>query len=185
MLTRRDLVGKLAAGAAVLWAAGAAHAGIRTSTSTGAAAAEPVPTGTTPEGAGAQLTETVPAPWELLHPLTAGAEVAAGWQVAGLTGAAGGSYILTLRNAHGREQRVHICRNAGAPRGVVYTDHFDLLVMNGGAGDLPTDESLAQAVAQVAHVLAQNGQRQEALVTALLPHDERVRRFNDDGHWLR
>jgi hypothetical protein len=52
-------------------------------------------------------------------------------------------------------------------------------MMNGGQGDLPSEEGLAQAVAQVAHVLAANegDQQQEPLVTALLPHAERVRQF--------
>ena len=52
--------------------------------------------------------------------------------------------------------------------------------MNGGAGDLPTDESFAQAVAELAHVLASNeGQRGvEPVVTALLPQAERVRLFS-------
>ncbi len=187
MLTRRDLVGKLAAGTAVLWAAGAAQAGVRTATAVGAPPADaaaldgPQP----PADPSLQATASAPAPWELLQPLTPGAEVAHGWQVAALSGAVHGSCILTLRNARGREQRVHICRNDGQPRGLVYTDHFDLVVMNGGAGDLPTDEGFAQAVAALARVLAANAAREDAVLTALLPHDERVRRFGDAGHWLR
>ena len=55
--------------------------------------------------------------------------------------------------------------------------------MNGGQGDLPTDEGVAQAVAAVAHVLAANeGKPQNAPhVAALLPHAERLRRFADRG----
>ena len=54
--------------------------------------------------------------------------------------------------------------------------------MNGGVGDLPTEEGLAQAVAEVAHVLAANepNRRHEPVVTALLPHAERVRQFNGE-----
>jgi hypothetical protein len=108
-----------------------------------------------------------------------GSTVAHGWRVAGLTGAVNGSCVLTLQNEHGRSHRVHLCRNDGRPQGVVYTRRFDLVVMNGGEGDLPTDEGLAQAVAQVAHVLAANehGSEHQPVVTALLPHAERLQRF--------
>ena len=64
--------------------------------------------------------------------------------------------MLTLANQRGRTQRVHVCRNDGRPQGLVYTKRLDLVVMNGGGADLPTEESFAQAVAEVAHVLAAN-----------------------------
>jgi hypothetical protein len=108
-----------------------------------------------------------------------GSAVAHGWRVSGLTGAVNGSCVLTLQNQRGREHRVHICRNDGRPHGLIYTERFDLVVMNGGVGDLPTEEGLAQAVAAVAHVLAANEGRRghEPVVTALLPHTERLRMF--------
>jgi hypothetical protein len=124
-------------------------------------------------------TLSAPAPWELLHPLAMGSVVAHGWKVAGFTGAVDGSCVLTLQNGRGRAHRVHLCRNDGRPQGLVYTKRFDLVVMNGGQGDLPTDEGFAQAVAEVAHVLAANERdiRQEPIVAALLPQAERVRLF--------
>jgi len=129
--------------------------------------------------AGALATLSAPAPWRLLRPLKMGSAVAHGWRVAGLTGVVDGACVLTLQNQRGRTHRVHLCRNDGRPHGLVYTQRFDLLVMNGGVGDLPTEEGLAQAVAEVAHVLAANeGEGRHApVVTALLPHAERVRRF--------
>ena len=74
---------------------------------------------------------------------------------------------------------MHLCRNDGRPQGLVFTKQFDLIVMNEGEGDLPTEESLAQAVAELAHVLAanENDRRHESVVTALLPQAERVRMF--------
>jgi hypothetical protein len=122
---------------------------------------------------------SAPPPWELVRPLAIGSVVAHGWRVAELSGVADGSCVLTLRNARGRAYRVHLCRNDGRPQGLVHTQRFDLVVMNGGQGDLPTEEGLAQAVAQVAHVLAANegGRQQEPVVTALLPHAERLRQF--------
>src|SRR5262245_61560865 len=182
MLSRRALVGKIAAsaaGAAVAWTAnigrakaapgnrattpnpGGHEAGSVASVSDGVGASEParaaVSSAEAPEGqASAPLTISGPPPWELLHPLTMGSVVAQGWRVAGLTGIADGACVLTLQNARGREHRVHLCRNDGRPQGLVYTDRLDLMVMNGGQGDLPTEEGLAQAVAAVAHVLATN-----------------------------
>ncbi|MDX2167874.1 MAG: hypothetical protein SF182_12445 [Deltaproteobacteria bacterium] len=124
------------------------------------------------------------APWQLLRPLALGSTLASGWTVAALSGAAQGSCVVTLRNERGRNHRIHICRNGGEPQGLVYTDHFDLLVMNGGQGDLPTEEGLAQAVAELAHVLAANHAAATPLVNDLLSHAERVDRFAATGKLL-
>jgi hypothetical protein len=195
MLSRRAFVGKLAAGAAV---AGAAMMGRAEAVSVRGEA--PVPSGGVgPEpqapaagsapGAGTAAAEasapSAPPPWELIAPLRAGTAVGPGWRVAELSAVVDGSCVLTLANRRGRTQRVHLCRNDGRPHGVVYTQRFDLLVMNGGQGDLPTDEGLAQAVAAVAHALAANERRPAAVVTALLPHGERAQRFGAAAAQLR
>jgi hypothetical protein len=119
-----------------------------------------------------------PPPWELVRPLRPGSAVGHGWRVAELSDVADGSCVLTLRNRRGRTQRVHLCRNDGHPQGLVYTRHVDLVVMNGGQGELPTEEGLAQAVAKVAHVLARNEGGARPVVVALLPQAERVRRYS-------
>ena len=186
-LSRRAFVGRLAAGAAAACAAGIGTAQALSAPperASGSAdghdgrtalppAAQPVVAAAASQAAGEA---SAPPPWELLQPLALGSVVAHGWRVAELNGVADGSCVLTLRNQRGRTQRIHLCRNDGSPQGLVYTGRFDLLVMNGGQGDLPTDEGLARAVAEVAHVLAANeGDRQhESLVTALLPQAERV-----------
>jgi len=94
--------------------------------------------------------------------------------VAALSGVEAGSCVLTLQHASGRTQRVHVCRHDGRPAGMVYTDTLDLLVMNDGAGETPTDEGLAQAVATVAHAVARNA---GAAPAELLAHAERLERF--------
>jgi len=94
--------------------------------------------------------------------------------VAALSGVEAGSCVLTLQHASGRTQRLHVCRHDGRPAGVVYTDTLDLLVMNDGAGETPTDEELAQAVATVAHAVARNA---AAAPAELLAHAERLDRF--------
>jgi hypothetical protein len=184
MLTRRDVVGKLAAGTAFVWAAGMARTGMAAtrpepSTPAGAQpdenlAAESAP----PRGVETTVaTVSAPPPWELLQPLALGSVVAHGWHLAGLTDVVHGACVVTLQNERGRAHRVHLCRNEGTPQGLVYTKQLDLLVMNGGQGDLPTDEGFAQAVAELAHVVARNESQREQVVASLLPQAERVRRF--------
>jgi len=188
MLSRRDLVGKLAAGTAVLCAAGAARASLTSARHEANPPAGSGP-GDAPRANGSDLPPTMvgegpaatlhaPQPWELLYPLTLGTVMASGWRLSGFTGVVDGSCVATLENERGRAHRVHICRNDGSPQGLVYTSRFDLLVMNGGRGDLPTEEGFAQAVAEMAHALAGNEAHHEHVVTALLPQAERVRRFS-------
>ena len=207
MLSRRALVGRLAAGAAGAVVAGVASVGrvsaglnrkdVDARTPSGADQGPRVSPGdrlgsapsegisgstlasTSAPPSIAPTTPSGPPPWALLRPLTSGAEVAHGWHLTDLSGVVDGVSVLTLSNARGRAYRVHLCRNDGRPQGLVYTKHFDLVVMNGGAGELPTDEGLAQAVVKVARVLAANeGNRDEASRLAeLMPHTERIRRF--------
>ena len=197
-LSRRSFVGKLATGAAAVASVATidraqALTSRRASVASSDRNGEPV--GMMPEVAPAKpsvlprpsalpgTTEVRPVastpPWDLLRPLSMGSLVAHGWRVAGLAGVEDGSCILTLENLRGRTHRIHICRNDGRPFGLVYTGQVDLVVMNGGQGDLPTEEGLAQAVAAVAHVLAANegDPRHAPIVTALLPQAERVRLF--------
>jgi hypothetical protein len=113
-----------------------------------------------------------------VRPLVAGAALAHGWRLAELGPVQDGSCVVTLQNEGGRTRRVHLCRNDGTPRGLGYTRRVDLVVMNEGYGDLPTEEPLAQAVAALAHVVAANeGTTANRLFTDLLPHAERVQRF--------
>ena len=119
-----------------------------------------------------------PAPWELVAPLGVGAEGAYGWRLVDLTPVRDGSAVATLQNQRGRSHRVHLCRNDGSPQGVVYTRRVDLVVMNQGYGDLPTEEHLGQAVAALAQAVAANEATLPADVFAeLLPHAARVTRF--------
>lgn len=196
MVSRRTVIGKLAAGAAVVVATGAARtsSAVVTGERRGTASAvldgglEKVGNDVAPEyapvtgpiGPQTLVDAAAPPPWELLQPWMVGSDVANGWRVADLASVADGSCVLALVNGSGRTVRIHVCRNDGAPKGLVYTDRFDLLVMNGGRGDLPTEEGLAQAVAELAHVLARNevSEVADGVAVALLPHEERVRRFS-------
>jgi hypothetical protein len=180
MLSRRVFVGRLAATAAV--AGAVTTIGSRAQALGAAAPAVAPPRPGTPAAASA-VSDTVtpptaaPPPWELVAPLTAGAALGHGWQVGALSPVQAGSCVLTLAHESGRTHRVHLCRNAGRPAGVVHTAEVDLLVMNGGGGELPTDEGLAQAVATVAHAVARNESAARVTEVGLLAHAERVERF--------
>jgi len=176
MLSRRVFVGKLAAGAAVAGAVTSigsrAQARGTTDAVTGGDELS-APAATTAAAAAA----SAPPPWELLAPLQAGAALGHGGLGAELSPVEAGTCVLTLAHAGGRTHRVHLCRNAGAPAGLVHTAEIDLLVMNGGAGELPTDEGLAQAVAAVAHAVARNESAARVAQVGLLAHAERVARY--------
>ena len=184
MLSRRDLVGRLAAGtAAAVCVTGLTGVSVAATSQATKGRRQDDPS--TPESqqvvdAETPATEKAPAPWELLSPLAAGSVVANDWIAAGLTGVVDGSCVMTVKNQRGHEHRIHVCRNDGTPEGLIFTDRFDLVVMNGGRGDLPTEEGLAQAVAEVAHVLAQNESTPQAaaVLSSLMPQGERVSRFS-------
>ena len=179
MLSRRELMGKGVVGAAATaLALGAATAVASRSPSDPFVPSDDRDGPETPPTPAASAAISSPPPWELVSPLAAGAVLAHGWRLADLGPVRDGSCVVTLQNTRGRARRVHLCRNDGTPRGLVYTRRVDLVVMNEGAGDLPTEEPLAQAVAALAHVVAANeGTAPERLFTDLLPHAERVQRF--------
>lgn len=190
MLSRRELIGKAAVGAVAALAVGGVG--------TAVAATRPLrdPTddlvgdrdGQAPAGDrdGPNALEphtdaagnSAPAPWELVAPFGAGAVVAHDWQLVDLTPVRDGSAVVTLQNERGRAYRVHLCRNDGSPQGLVYTRRVDLVVMNQGYGELPTEEHLGQAVAALAHAVAANEATvADGVFADLLPHRERVERF--------
>ena len=126
----------------------------------------------------AVATTSSASPWHLVSPLAAGAMLAHDWRLADLGPVQDGACVATLQNVRGRAHRVHLCRNDGTPHGIIHTRRVDLVVMNEGYGDLPTEEGVAQAVARLAHAVAANeGGAPHRLFAELLPHSERVRRF--------
>ena len=188
MLSRRDLIGKVAVGAAAALAVGAAGG-------TGVAATRPLRDATNDPGDATDVTASdsgpnalepgadaakvsAPPPWDLVAPFAAGAAVAHGWRLVDLTAVRDGSAVVTLQNERGHAHRIHLCRNDGTPQGLVYTRRVDLVVMNQGYGDLPTEEHFGQAVAALAHAVAANeATMADGVFAELLPHAERVQRF--------
>ena len=192
MLSRREVIGKAAVGAAGVLALGTAGTGLAAMRVPGAAPGHPArdrdrpadnhdATVGHPDAPSAQPAPTAvvsPPPWELVRPLVAGSVVAHGWRLAHLSTVRDGSCVVTLQKPRRGSHRIHLCRNDGTPQGLVYTRRLDLVVMNGGQGDLPTEEGLAQAVAALAHVVAANeATASDAFFADLLPHTERLQRF--------
>ena len=181
MLSRRDLIGKAAVGAAAALAVGAVGTGIAATRPLRDATDDPA---SERDGENALEPRTdaavisAPPPWDLVAPFAVGAVVAHDWRLVDLTPVRDGSAVVTLQNERGRAYRVHLCRNDGSPQGLVYTRRVDLVVMNQGYGDLPTEEHFGQAVASLAHAVAANEATvADGVFAGLLPHSERVQRF--------
>jgi hypothetical protein len=184
MLSRRDLIGKVAVGAAAALAVGAvgtgAAAATRPSLDPTDAPDHPTaaPANDLPNAMAPGTKAAAPPPWEVVAPFVAGAMITHGWRLVDLTPVQHGSAVVTLQNERGREHRIHLCRNDGSPQGIVHTRRVDLVVMNQGYGDLPTDEHLGQAVGVLAHAVAANEATvANGIFADLLPHTERVQRF--------
>jgi len=175
MISRRDLIAKAAVGAAAAMTVGGV-------VGTAVAATRPMRDSTDAPAHDAKAlaprTESAPPAWALVAPFAAGGEVAHGWRLVDLTPVRDGSAVATLESAQGRGHRVHLCRNDGSPQGIIFTPRIDLVVMNQGYGDLPTEEHFGQAVATLARAVAANeATMPPELFAALLPHQERVERF--------
>jgi hypothetical protein len=195
MLSRRALIGKAAVGAAAALAVSGARTGVASARVLRAATDDAPGDRDKPNDGdrrkavpppAAAVAVASPPPWDLLSPLGAGAVVAHGWRLVDLGPVQDGACVVTLENERGRAHRVHLCRNDGTPQGIVYTRRVDLVVMNGGQGDVPTEEGLAQAVAALAHAVAANeAKAPEGVLAALLPHAERLHRFASVDGTLR
>ncbi len=163
MDTRRDLIKKLAVGAAAVTAAlptTRAHAASFT------AALHP---GSDPA-------------W-LIAPLARGSAIGHGWTIASLSSPERGAVILRLVHESLSPVQVHLCAHRGSPRGVVSSHFLDFIVMDGGQGDRPTQESLGRALMVLAKTVRANELRTQAdpaLLGSLLTHGERIDRFGPE-----
>lgn len=120
--------------------------------------------------------------WALLAPARAGFELGCGWRADRLERGQG-ALTLTLDHPDRGEARVAICYHQGAPRGLAHTELLDLILMDGGDGDRPTEESVGVVLMKLAQVIGENevgGAIPGAKLASLLTHDERVKRFGPD-----
>ena len=124
------------------------------------------------------------APWWLLSPLTIGSSVGKGWKVKSLGSIEQGASILTLQNVDKREYNVHICVHDGMPKGLAYTEFLDLVLMDGGQGDRPTDEAFGRVLLGIAKRIRHNElESQESFdeLARLETHSERVGRYGPEN----
>src|SRR5437773_10913068 len=120
MLSRRELIGKGAVGAAatalalgaVTAVASPSHRDGRTAPGDSAVPSHDRDGRETPPSP-AESAASSPPPWELVSPLAAGAVLAHGWRLADLGPVRDGACVITLQNARGRARRIHLCRNDG------------------------------------------------------------------------
>ena len=128
-------------------------------------------------------TPTAPAPWELVAPLKEGSLIGLGWHVAALSPVQLGAAILTLRHDKGHQAYIHISRNDGSPVGITHTQHFDLVVMNGGDGDQPSDENLGRVVVTIGNAMTKNesGGNHQELAEKMLSHSDRTTMFGPES----
>lgn len=125
------------------------------------------------------------APWWLVQPLTRGSRLAGGWRVAGLSPVRKGAAVLTLHSPEGEPVEIHLCAHDGRPKGVVHTALVDLIVMDGGRGDKPTDERLGRILLDLARRMRKNEVAVEAdalrPLATMLPHGERVDAYGPEN----
>lgn len=116
-------------------------------------------------------------PWWLLAPLSRGDHLGEGWFLAHLGPVRRGASVLTLQHRDGEVARVHLCYHDGTPRGLAHTTVLDLVLMDGGAGDKPTDENLGRVLLGLARVIRANELADDdrlQQLAAMQPHAERV-----------
>lgn len=119
------------------------------------------------------------APLWLLGGLEPGAPLGLGWSLASVSPVTMGASVLELWHQGGELTRVHLCARDGRPKGLAHTALFDLVLMDGGQGDRPTDERLGRALLNLASRIKQTelsaGASDE--LRGLLSHLDRVERF--------
>lgn len=113
-------------------------------------------------------------PWWLLHPLQPGSDLGLGWRVARVFPPVDGAVTVNLLHADGRAARVDLSLREGAPKGPAATHYVDFIVMDGGNGDAPMDESLGRVLRRLAAIVGENEERDLDALAALQGHDERV-----------
>lgn len=92
--------------------------------------------------------------WQLLAPVKEGSDLGLGWRACSLAPLELGTVVLLLTGEGGRKANVRICRNVGAPVGVAHSSSLDFVLVNGGDGDVPTEESLGRVVLGMAESVA-------------------------------
>ncbi len=110
----------------------------------------------------------------LFHPLGPGADLGLGWSLQRIFPPHEGAITLNLLHTDGRVARVDVCLRNGAARGPASTPLLDFIVMDGGDGTAPMDESLGRVTRRLAAVAADNESMDLDRIVDLVPHTQRV-----------
>lgn len=142
-----------------------------------------VATGTVPEAANAALPASLNGsndPWMLLAPVQSGEHLGFGWHAAKLA-AGDGAWTLTLAHAELGLARIAICYRRDGAEGLASTQLLDLVLMDGGTGSQPTEESVGRVVMALSKVIARNELAVAEKFPHLMTHAERVARFGPES----
>ena len=128
---------------------------------------------------------SLPAPWWLLHPLAVGAQLGDHWSIESLGPIEDGASILTIRQ-QSKRLNVHLCLHDGTPKGLAYSELFDLIVMDRGGGVRTVPEKLSEALFILSDIIRQNEwsdvpSNQLDGIHRMMTHSERVQSFGA-GH---
>ena len=117
------------------------------------------------------------APWGLIDPVKQGDHIALGWTVAGLDDVRNGAVVLTLDHPIHGDARVCLCKKGKKPAGLVQTDHLDIVLMDGGQGDLPTNESLGRVILALAAHIKRGEGTASGSIPGLMTHVARMKKY--------
>lgn len=113
-------------------------------------------------------------PGFLFHPMGPGADLGLGWSLVGVYPPHEGAITLNVAHQSGRNARIDVCLRDGAAKGPAFTEYLDFIVMDGGDGTAPMDESLGRVVRRLAAVAESNERAGLDEIRALSPHAQRV-----------
>jgi len=127
--------------------------------------------------------DALKAPWWLFEPLTIGSPLAYGWSLMELSRIERGASVLSLSHRSGAQARIHICSHQGHPQGIASSKYLDLLLMDGGDGNTPSDEKLGRVILSLAKHIAKTEEFLEKsnVLSQLEKHEERLIRYQRQG----
>ena len=134
-----------------------------------------------PTQASHRVESDTPAPWWLIQPLEAGSPLGKDWNITKLGPVADGASVLTIHQKS-ESLNVHICLHDGKPKGIAYSELFDLIVMDRGRGVRIPPENLSTALFILADIIRQNEWADVPNthldgIHRMMTHPERVRSF--------
>ena len=120
-------------------------------------------------------------PWWLLAPLGENDRLEDGWVLKDLSPIRDGATVLTLSRRK-ESLRVHICLHDGSPKGLAFSELFDLIVMDHGRGVRRVPNDLSPTLLLLSDMIRENewndvpNHRLDG-INRMMTHSERVRAF--------